>query len=391
VLLGLGLASIGISLPAAAVGGGAWSVVPSPDGGSASSANTLEAVSCVTTVFCVAVGNYRDAGGGYLTLVEHFDGARWSTMTSPSQGKLSAANILSGVSCASTVSCMAVGTVDDHALAERFDGTRWSIAPIPFTGAVSGGDVLNAVSCPSPSACTAVGYFDNRSGHSETLVESWDGTGWSRTPSPNAGPASAYSSASGPAHDLLNGVSCPSSSSCTAVGTYVTAAGGQESLILSWDGVAWSVVASPDNSAPSDSDALNGVSCPSSRDCVAVGELQPSSSGGRTLVESFDGTRWSLLPSHEVGPPSLDDALAAVSCPSPRSCLAVGNASSSPAGGGRVLVESFDGARWSPVRSPGAGRASGLAGVSCVSPGRCVAAGAYAGAGSIYRTLVEAS
>jgi hypothetical protein len=68
------------------------------------------------------------------------------------------------------------------------------------------------------------------SGHSETLVDSWDGRTWSIEASPNKGLASEHGSFTGATHDLLNGVSCSSPRSCAAVGVYVDANGDEQGL-----------------------------------------------------------------------------------------------------------------------------------------------------------------
>jgi hypothetical protein len=291
----------------------------------------------------------------------------------------------------STRSCTAVGQFNNKALVEHWDGTRWSLVAVPFEGPASGGDVLNSVSCTSAGACTAVGYYDNSSGHSRTLVLSWDGTKWSVVTSPDKGPATAYNSATGATHDLLNGVSCASATSCAAVGLYVSASGDEGSLVEQWDGKAWSVVTSPDEGSASNSTVLNAVSCASSRSCAAVGNFLGNSGGSRTLIESWDGAKWSVVTSPDKGRAALDNNLAGVSCASTRSCVAVGNAGSSPVGGGNTLVEPWDGAAWSVVPSPDLGQtASGLAGVSCLAT-TCVAVGAYEGADQVYKALVETS
>jgi hypothetical protein len=58
-------------------------------------------------------------------------------------------------------------------------------------------------------------------------------------------------------------------------------------LTIVWDGIDWSIVASP-NAGTSD-DALNSVSCVSASDCVAVGYTDTGNSGYRTLVLSLTG------------------------------------------------------------------------------------------------------
>ena len=265
----------------------------------------------------MAVGDYQDDSNGYMTLVEHWDGGAWTLVTSPDEGAPSASNTLNGVSCASAGSCMAVGSFNSQGLAEHWDGRRWSLVALPFEGPGSGEDVLNSVDCTSPRACVAVGYFDNSSGHSETLVESWDGKKWSIVASPNKGLASEYGSFTGATHDLLNGVHCSSPTSCAAVGVYVDANGDERSLAEQWDGKKWSVLPSPDKGGASGTNVLDAVSCATSRSCIAVGNFLGGSGGSRTLAESWDGTKWALVPSPDPGRASLNDDLAAVSCASP--------------------------------------------------------------------------
>jgi hypothetical protein len=136
---------------------------------------------------------------------------------------------LRAVSCASKTTCMAVGQVDypeSGAPAERWDGTAWSARPIALP--VSSDTVrqvdLDAVSCSSATACTAVGSFAPLAGGQYGLVERWDGSTWSvQTPSP--GPNRAY---------LFSGVSCPSRTTCTAVGSKPRGMWANDILIERW-------------------------------------------------------------------------------------------------------------------------------------------------------------
>jgi hypothetical protein len=68
-----------------------------------------------------------------------------------------------------------------------------------------------------------------------------------------------------------------------------------------------------------------GVSCGGVDECVAVGFAAEGKRGrtGQTLVESWDGTAWSINPSpNPVG--SVMNSLNGFSCPSPASCVATG-------------------------------------------------------------------
>jgi hypothetical protein len=95
----------------------------------------------------------------------------------------------------------------------------------------------------------------------------------------------------------------------------------QQTLVESWDGTAWSVTPSLDPGAADNT--LYGVSCTGVGSCVSVGASYPfgSPSGpNTTLVESWDGTSWSVTPS--LDPDATNNELLGVSCTT--SCLAVG-------------------------------------------------------------------
>jgi hypothetical protein len=236
----------------------------------------------------------------------------------------------------------------------------WSIAPSPDQGTVS--NILDAVSCTDPTWCVAVGYdVDVNVTPSQTLIESWDGTGWSIIPSPDQGSNTSY----------LNGVSCTSATFCVAVGGSLGAV--QTTLVESWDGTAWSIIPSPDQGSANN--LLTAVSCTDATNCMAVGY---EGSVDQTLVESWDGTAWSIIPSPDQGTSTND--LYGVSCTSSTYCVAVGFY-----GAWRTLIEIWDGSAWTVSPSPTLGRSSVLNSVSCNSPTACVAVG-YHGK---YRTLIE--
>src|SRR5580692_7931135 len=105
--------------------------------------------------------------------------------------------------------------VSTHTKAEPL----WTIVRSPDTG--TGNNRLAGVSCPRRSACAAVGYYLNSSGMTETLAETWNGTGWSVANSPNKGTTG----------DTLDGISCVDSTDCTAVGEYNKRSGDLKTLI----------------------------------------------------------------------------------------------------------------------------------------------------------------
>jgi len=301
-------------------------------------------------------------------------GSGWKVEPTPNQNRDAAAiNELSAVSCTSGRACTAVGS---HAaslsstgfpLAERWNGTHWRIQPTVLpTGAKSGG--LAGVSCPSATACTAVGSTPGKAPDtSVNLGEAWNGTRWRV----QAVPAPKGSTSSG-----LFGVSCTSPDACTAVGHYSTAAGRVLALAERWNGTAWRVQAVP---RPAKSSWFYGVSCATARACTAVGYQDNGSAGTRPLAEAWNGTAWHIqtvpLPHGSPG-----GTLAAVSCTSPRGCTATGANFSNT---GPTLAVRWNGTRWrvQPTPTPNFSTSHeepALNAVSCTSATACTATGAYA-------------
>lgn len=156
-----------------------WSALPSPN---PAEYNDLFSVSCTSASQCTAVGQSTPGSPVGTPLVETWDGATWTIVSTPSVpfGELL------GVSCSTSTSCMAVGTggsdLGGTALAEQWNGTAWTlVAPAGVLGVQYTN--LYGVSCPSATDCVAVGE-DSAAGGS-TLVEHWNGSTWSVVPSPS--------------------------------------------------------------------------------------------------------------------------------------------------------------------------------------------------------------
>ena len=134
----------------------------------------------------------------------------------------------------------------------------------------------------------AVGYYYN-GGIYQTLVEHWNGTSWSVVSSPNPGTDDNY----------LSGVAAVSANDVWAVGYYDNGSGASQTLVEHWNGTAWSVVPSPN--AGTSYNYLNGVAAVSASDVWAVGYYGIGGSTNQTLVEHWDGTAWSVVSSPNVG------------------------------------------------------------------------------------------
>jgi hypothetical protein len=152
-------------------------------------------------------------------------------------------------------------------------------------------------------------------GSTTTLTESWNGSVWSIVPSPNPSGST----------NALTGVSCLSSTNCVAVGNSTDAAGDSTGFSEIWNGSNWSVVATSTPALSGDDSALESVSCTEGTSifCVAVGAVPTSQPPiEQPLIESWNGSSWSVMST--PAPAFNTGQFNSVSCGSPTSCMAVG-------------------------------------------------------------------
>ncbi len=244
--------------------GAAWSTVTAPEPPSAT-ASQLFAVSCPSSTDCVAVGSAQGASTT-VPLVEQWNGSSWAIVPSPAPMGATTSE-LRGVSCGEPALCVAVGDSEGASststLVEQWNGTAWSIASSP-DGSDAGGasNVLSGVSCAGSSFCQAVGTFDDGVNPGRTLAESWNGATWTLVPSPNQSSTEA---------DSLADVDCFGPTTCTAVGQSNDPSTGFDPLAVAWNGSTWSVVPNPSLPAGSVQTSARAVSCVTNSECVAVG------------------------------------------------------------------------------------------------------------------------
>jgi hypothetical protein len=223
-----------------------WKRVPTPN---PANFDQLTGVAAVSSCRAWAVGSY--SGG---TLIESWDGTAWTQQPSPSPG--SAGNGLFGVAATSATDAWAVGNYSSSSgvgrtLTEHWNGTAWKQVPSPEPANDS---VLSGVDATSATRAWAVG-----SNVGKTLILHWNGTAWKQVRSPSPG---------GTNGSALSGVDTTSATSAWAVGSYSNGSMGK-TLILYWNGTTWTKVPSPNPSPFSNS--LSGVSATSPANIWAVG------------------------------------------------------------------------------------------------------------------------
>ena len=274
--------------------GSAWSVVPSPDQGTGN--NALNGVSMISgagwAVGYAQAGTYQPlalhwdgtqwsldspaaptgdsvltgvdtladgsawaagfqvaANGTRQTLIEHESGGTWTQVASPNDGGTSATdNSLMAIGGTQATGLWAVGyrlsATGLKPLVLRYDTTQPSPTWVSVTGA--GGvpapgaidTVLTGVDVQSASDAWAVGYYSDGSAD-RPLALHWDGTNWTSSPIPGAG--------------LLREVREVGPGNVWAAGAYYNPSLLRyQTLVVHFDGTAWTTAVSADSASASD-------------------------------------------------------------------------------------------------------------------------------------------
>jgi hypothetical protein len=218
--------------------------------------------------------------------------------------------------------------------AEHYDGTSWTVVPTPNTGvnfnsfyglAASGGQAW------------AVGEYLNSRYQDRALVETWNGSQWSIADVPQPGSR----------RDMAMGVSALSPSDVWVVGDQEGSNGKFETLAEHWDGSSWAVVPTPDPG--STGNHLYAVDAVSPDNVWAAGMELNGDSPDQGLVEHWDGSSWSVVPTPD---PASADLVMLTAVTANASQVWVAGEADSPEGGGQPLIESYQDGTWTIPRLP---------------------------------------
>jgi hypothetical protein len=331
--------------------------------------NTINAVTAISRNDAWAVGYQNDNNlNDSRSLTLHWDGLTWKTIPSPNPGNTPAcnntANVLNAVTAIATNDVWAVGfswnscTADLIPMAIHWNGTKWTTVATPITPAMkslAGNSAFNGVVSFASNNVLAVGYQPAANGAVLTLVERWDGSKWSIVSTPN-GSAGGQS---------FSAVSASSPNDIWAVGSLVVPNSNKAVLtfVEHFNGSTWSIIPSP---SPIPTGVLNAnvllsVHAVSSIDVTAVGFVRGFGIRTFTLVEHWDGVKWSVV-SNPNPSQSVFSILTGLAVVSPSDMYVVGYSASPTSGQHQTLVEHFDGAKWTIVASPKKGLAQQLNG-----------------------------
>jgi hypothetical protein len=386
---------------AAASSASRWRIQPS-SGPSGVKDPSLSAVSCVSESFCSAAGwnaDYYEPPAAVTALSDTWDGSSWSAATIATDQTVNALSCTSEAFCVAVGSTNSDGTTPYSATASIWDGTGWTEAALP---APPGDSALSGVACASTEFCIAVGRHGKsrypQAVWTEPLTEMWNGSDWSIVRTPSLGGRGGQ----------LAAVTCLSASWCMVLGEYYKGHLGpypdiprDQWVAEIWNGGGWTVqhptaINSQPRLGPDPWNFVTGVACTSQRSCVGAGYI-PITQGDASptpFAVRWNGHGWA---------PSLSGLprfarLNGVSCVAARSCLAAGQVYSN--GGGSQaraapLVARWSGSRWTRVstpRTPAQANAplqhGGLNAIACLPLGGCVAVGSQPH-GKANATLIE--
>jgi hypothetical protein len=195
---------------------------------------------------------------------------------------------------------------------------------------------LYGVSALSPTDAWAVGeYRDDATGAYRSLILHWNGTAWTKVGSPNVSST----------NNVLTSVTAIGTANAWAVGSYVDdATRASRTLVLRWNGTAWTKVGSPNPS--SRQNFLRGVGGGGSAGGIwAVGYERNNATGAlETLALRWNGSKMVLVPSN--APDSATNIYNGVRASASSNAWAVGSA------GPNALVSHWNGSTWARVKSP---------------------------------------
>jgi hypothetical protein len=147
----------------------------------------LNSVDCPSAQVCVAIGSQRIARAGYRSFAEVGHAGAWRVTPTQDPAHSPDADLVS-VDCPSVTRCVAVGYAVAGASPEPFvewwNGARWTMGAAPQVPGASG-SALSGVSCTSPDSCIAVGNFRHASPTEHAFTASWDGKRWTTVLAPD--------------------------------------------------------------------------------------------------------------------------------------------------------------------------------------------------------------
>jgi hypothetical protein len=160
------------------------------------------------------------------------------------------------------------------------------------------------VTCPTATTCVALGTYTDKAGNYAALAATETAGTFARAVE-IALPANAETSGQ---NAYLGGRACPNPTTCVAVGSYFDTSGDAQSMAATWTKGTFARAVEltlPSNaySSPTLSGAWDtGIACPSATTCLAIGQYDDKA--GQGLVMSSTWTKGAFAPAVEIEQPA---------------------------------------------------------------------------------------
>ena len=314
-------------------------------------------MAAISTSDVWAVGAYGNSNAGPdQVLAMRWNGTAWSNVSPANIGPgnddlWGVATVPGAVSALGNV--WVVGDLTDISQVEHPQAFQWNTlgawtqnTPANFGG---GNNILFGVTAITATNVWAVGNWRNSNGDpstvpptppspARTLIGHWDGTTFTTVQGPNVTSTSS---------DRLISVSATSATDVWAVGR-TTDNGVDSALTVHYNGSTWSIVPSANPSTTSNT--LYSVKALSSTLAYAVGDYKDLNGRSHTLIEKWNGSVWSEVPTGDIIP-GYDSLLFSLSGLSSTDIWSAG-ATYAPNGGltpSYTFAKHFDGTSWKNV------------------------------------------
>lgn len=260
-----------------------FTFVSTPNPGAAK--NHIQSVPATSNSDVWAVGSFNNTAtnpgngaGGDRPLIEHWNGATWSAVSSPNASTASnAANDLERVSADSASDAWAVGNFtkfdpfsSSGPVAHHWNGQAWS-APVALPSGVS---QLQTVVALSPTTAWVAGVINN----SASQLLHWNGSKWSIVAGPTLPRGNTVT---------FTDLSASSASDIWAIGIGSNGSGSGP-LFAHFNGTAWQQITSSTDVQFFNNDYTT-IAAHSSTDALVVGF---NSITGSPAVDQWDGKSW---------------------------------------------------------------------------------------------------
>jgi hypothetical protein len=340
---------------------GSWTITSAPPTGQNGELAAVAAVSDTDAWAVGSTGAEENTTGAHV-LIDNWNGTDWTQSATPATPENTA--YLTGVSASSTTDAWAVGhtsagRADFEPLAMHWNGSSWAVASTGLAGA----GLLSGVADISP---TDAYTFGDAPGGLTAEVAQWNGTTWSPVTVPvptetNLPYAFTGISAAGPDDVWVLGHGSVLLSSTSER---------FEDFSLHFNGTSWSSALMPVSSSAADVYNFDAVKANSPTDVWAVGGIGDGIGAQQTtLIEHWNGTAWSVVPSPS---PGLADSLSAVTTSNASNDVwAVGTTAPTGTDVDQPLILNWNGTAWSAVTTPAISGDASLSGVS-TNPGAAI-------------------